>query len=138
MQNTNGRIHACPVETSLEMISGKWKPRILLHLYRNEVMRYGELKRALDGITAKVLTEQLRELESDTLVKRTEYDQVPPKVEYSLSPFGQTLAPVLDTIAIWGIDHQQQLIEILQQDHPDSSVVFVGDCEWYTAVDQRS
>lgn len=107
------RLHICPTETALEMLSGKWKPRIIWKVYNQEVVRFGELKRQLPDITPKMLTQQLRELEEDGLVLRKIYTEVPPKVEYSLSEFGKTLKPVLDTIANWGENNHQQIVKIL-------------------------
>ncbi|MEZ4659251.1 MAG: helix-turn-helix domain-containing protein [Caldilineaceae bacterium] len=109
------RIHECPVETSLELLSGKWKPRILWKLHQQGVIRFGELKRQLADITPKMLTQQLRELEQDGLVHREVYPVVPPKVEYSLSDFGKTLKPILDTLAEWGTAHHNTVIEILSE-----------------------
>ena len=114
--NLCNRIHDCPVETCLEMLSGKWKPRILWKLHQNEVMRFNELRRSISGgITAKMLTQQLRELEQDGLVTRTVYPEVPPRVEYRLSDFGQTLRPVLDAIASWGTEHNSRIVFIFEQ-----------------------
>lgn len=113
--NCSVRIHACPVETSLELISGKWKPRILWKLHQQNVVRFGELKRALRGITAKMLTQQLRELEKDGLITRFVYPEVPPKVEYALSEFGATLKPILEQIAQWGVRHHEQIVRLLDQ-----------------------
>jgi DNA-binding HxlR family transcriptional regulator len=110
---TGERLHECPVETSLELLSGKWKPRILWKLHQRGVLRFAEIKRGLAEITPKMLTQQLRELEQDGLVTRTVYAQVPPKVEYALSEFGQTLGPILDQLAVWGTSHQRQIREIL-------------------------
>jgi DNA-binding HxlR family transcriptional regulator len=110
---TGERLHECPVETSLELLSGKWKPRILWKLHQRGVLRFAEIKRGLAEITPKMLTQQLRELEQDGLVTRTVYAQVPPKVEYALSEFGQTLGPILDQLAVWGTSHQQQIRAIL-------------------------
>ncbi|MDA0245227.1 MAG: helix-turn-helix domain-containing protein [Chloroflexi bacterium] len=110
----NGRVHTCPVETCLEMLSGKWKPRILWKIYQNEVMRFNELQRNISGgITAKMLAQQLRELEQDGLLERLVYPVVPPKVEYRLSPFGQTLTPVLDSIAQWGVQNNAEIVSHL-------------------------
>jgi DNA-binding HxlR family transcriptional regulator len=109
------RIHDCPVETSLELISGKWKPRILWKLHKQGVLRFAEIKRGLGEITPKMLTQQLRELEQDGLVTRTVYAQVPPKVEYALSSFGLTLGPIFDQLADWGANHQPQIRTLLSQ-----------------------
>lgn len=117
------RLHICPIETALEMLSGKWKPRIIWKIYNQQVVRFGEIKRQMPDITAKMLTQQLRELEEDGLVVRKVYTEVPPKVEYSLSEFGKTLKPVLDTIANWGESNHQQIAEILTgQQHAKEAV----------------
>ncbi len=109
------RVHDCPVETCLEMLSGKWKPRILWKIYQNEIMRFNALQRSISGgITAKMLTQQLRSLEEDGLITRTIYPVVPPKVEYRLSEFGRTLTPVLDAIACWGTENNTQIVDLLQ------------------------
>lgn len=115
IQKTNERVHICPVDTCLELISGKWKPRILWKLRRDGVRRFGQLRRELETITPKMLTQQLRELERDGLVERRVYAQVPPKVEYSLSEFGQSLGPILDGIAQWGVTHNQQIVKLLRE-----------------------
>ena len=109
------RIHACEIDTCLELISGKWKPLILWKLSQHSSMRFGEFQRAIPGITKKMLAQQLRELERDQLVIRTIYGSVPPKVEYALSGFGQTLRPVLEATAHWGRQHKQQIISILSE-----------------------
>jgi len=108
-------IYNCPVETCLQLVSGKWKPLILWKIRQHEVLRFGELKRQLGSITPKMLTQQLRELEADGLIYRKVYAQVPPKVEYSFSEFGQTLIPILDTIAQWGVENNTHIVEILYQ-----------------------
>jgi DNA-binding HxlR family transcriptional regulator len=109
------RIHACEVDTCLELISGKWKPLILWKLSQHSAMRFGEFQRAIPDITKKMLAQQLRELERDQLVTRTIYATVPPKVEYALSGFGQTLRPVLEATAHWGQQYKQQIASILSE-----------------------
>jgi len=84
------------------MIGGKWKLVILWHLTNDKVMRYGEIKRSLSGITHKMLSQQLKELEANGLIHREEYPQVPPKVEYSLTELGKSLLPVLQSMSEWG------------------------------------
>lgn len=90
---------------TMSLISGKWKMHILFLLSRRENFRYGELKRKLGKITHKMLSNQLKELEKDDLIIRTQYNEVPPKVEYSLSERGNSLMPVLNAICIWGHNH---------------------------------
>jgi DNA-binding HxlR family transcriptional regulator len=96
------------------LIAGKWKPLILWKLSQHQSMRFGDLQRAIPEVTKKMLTQQLRELERDQLIDRVVYPTVPPKVEYALSAFGETLRPVLETTAQWGRQHKQQIIAILQ------------------------
>ncbi|MHA3065467.1 winged helix-turn-helix transcriptional regulator [Lacticaseibacillus saniviri] len=95
------KVYNIGVENTMEIIGGKWKPIILCHL-RHQTMRTGELRRAIPQITQKMLTQQLRELEDDDIITRRVYEQVPPKVEYSLSPLGETLAPILNQLCEWG------------------------------------
>lgn len=94
--------HTCPIEYTLNVIGGKWKLLILFHLMTDRIKRYGELKKVITGITHKMLSQQLKELENDGLIVRREYHQVPPKVEYSLSERGVTLLPVLEVLYNWG------------------------------------
>ena len=101
------RIKTCPVEATLEAIGGRWKVLILHELF-NGTRRFGELHRSLHGITQKMLTQQLREMERDGLVHREVYMQVPPKVEYSLTNLGKTLQPVLDAMHLWGSQYLQK------------------------------
>ena len=90
---------------TMSLISGKWKMHILFLLSTIENYRYGELKRKLGKITHKMLSNQLKELENDDLIIRTQYNEVPPKVEYSLSERGKSLMPVLSSICTWGHEH---------------------------------
>lgn len=96
---------ACQVDEALDIIVGKWKPVILLLLFEHKVMRFNELKRAIPGITQKMLTTQLRELEHEHIVHREVYAQVPPKVEYSISEYGKSIEPVLDVMHQWSVRH---------------------------------
>lgn len=109
------RIHGCPVETSLELISGKWKPRLLWKLHLHGMMRLSEFKRRLPDITPKMLTQQLRELEEGELIVRTVYAEAPPRVEYLLSPVGAALEPILDALAAWGTHHQAEIRALLEK-----------------------
>lgn len=94
-----------PFSYAISLISGKWKMHILYLLWQKKVMRYNELKRDLNGITHKVLSQRLNELEDDQLIIRKEYPQVPPKVEYFLSPLGESFIPVLHYFCDWGHKH---------------------------------
>ena len=91
----------CPVETTLMIIGGRWKVLILQELF-NGVQRFCQLHKAMNGITQKMLTQQLREMERDGIVARRVFPQVPPKVEYSLTSLGRSLKPVLDAMHSWG------------------------------------
>lgn len=97
---------SCTVEWTLDVIGGKWKCVILWHV-RNRTRRFSELRRLIPGVTQKMLTSQLRQLERDGLIERKIYAQVPPKVEYSISPYGLTLSPTLELMCKWGLSHRQ-------------------------------
>jgi len=92
---------ACPAEATLRVLSGRWKTVILYHLFPG-TKRFAELSRLMVGITSKMLTQQLRELERDGIVHRKVYAQVPPRVEYSLTPRGRTLRPIVEAMCRWG------------------------------------
>ena len=96
---------ACPVETTLMLIGDKWKVLILRDLLPGK-KRFGELKKSLSGISQKVLTAQLRAMEDSGLLTRTVYAEVPPRVEYALTPLGMSLRPVLDALWTWGEDYK--------------------------------
>jgi DNA-binding HxlR family transcriptional regulator len=91
----------CAVEATISLIDGKWKCVLLFHLVEGK-LRFNEIRRLIPGVTQRMLTNQLRELEADGLIVRQIYPQVPPKVEYSLSPLGRTLEPVLGALKVWG------------------------------------
>jgi len=97
----------CPVEWTLEVIGGKWKCVILWHL-RGRIRRFNELRRLIPGATQKMLTAQLRELERDGLVTRKIYAEIPPKVEYSITPYGTSLTPLLESMCKWGLRHREK------------------------------
>ncbi|KMY33806.1 MarR family transcriptional regulator [Lysinibacillus xylanilyticus] len=103
------------VEATLEVIGGKWKPIILCHLNHHGKIRTNEFRRFIPGISQKMLTSQLRELEQSGLINRKVFNQVPPKVEYSLTPYGQEMDPVLNMLCTWGEKH----IEMLQDKGED-------------------
>ena len=91
----------CPVATTVQIIGSKWKLLIIRNL-RARPWRFNELRRDLEGISQKVLTDSLRSLEADGIVTRTVYPEVPPRVEYALSPLGQTLLPIISAMEAWG------------------------------------
>lgn len=95
---------SCPALTTLGMLNGKWKPMIL-HMLSEGTMRFGDLKRNISPVSHKVLTQQLRELEADGLIRRTIHAEMPPKVEYDLTEKGSSLTTVLDILYAWGMEH---------------------------------
>ena len=97
---------ACPVETTLTLISDKWKVLILRDLMPG-TKRFGELKKSIGNVTQKVLTAQLRQMEASGLLTRTVYAEVPPRVEYTLTDLGRSLRPVLDAMEAWGKAYQE-------------------------------
>lgn len=103
----------CPVATTVQLIGNKWKLLILRNLLVRP-WRFNELLRNLDGISQKVLTDNLRALEADGIVVRTVYPEVPPRVEYSLSPIGESLRPILDTMQAWGEQYKKHLETIVE------------------------
>lgn len=96
----------CPIETTLKMLGCKWKVLIIRELLAG-TKRFGELKRAVTGITQKVLTSKLREMEELGLLEREVYPQIPPKVEYTLTDIGYSLRPVLESLKCWGKDYKR-------------------------------
>lgn len=98
----------CPVETTLTLISDKWKVLILRDLLLHGTMRFGELKKSIGHVTQKVLTAQLRDMEAKGLLMRKVYAEVPPRVEYTLTAIGYSLRPILDSMVAWGTDYQKQ------------------------------
>ena len=102
---TEKALPACPVETTLTLISDKWKVLILRDLLPG-TRRFGELKRSLSGVSQKVLTSQLRQMEESGLLTRTVYPEVPPRVEYTLTELGYSLRPVLEALRDWGEEYK--------------------------------
>ena len=94
----------CGLDVALAVIGGKWKPLILYHLAHGR-RRYGELRRAVGGVSDKMLIQQLKELHADGIIDRLDYNEIPPKVEYSLTTFGTTLAKALAPLCVWGTEH---------------------------------
>ena len=104
MEKTN--LPECPVATTVQIIGSKWKLLILRNLLARP-WRFNELKRSLEGVSKKVLTDALRSLEADGIVIRTVYPEVPPRVEYALTELGETLRPILKTMERWGMDYKR-------------------------------
>lgn len=99
----------CPMALGVNVLSGKWKLQILWNIYNKKVIRFNELQRSLGNITTKTLTDQLKELEEQQIIKRTVYPEVPPKVEYTFTDIGLTLEPVLKALCDWGTQYSQSL-----------------------------
>ena len=104
-QTAKKELPACPVETTLTLIGDKWKVLILRDLLPGK-KRFGELKKSLGKVSQKVLTAQLRDMESNGLVSRKVYPEVPPRVEYSLTELGQSVKPILDAMQDWGEEYK--------------------------------
>ena len=108
----------CPIELGLNILSGKWRLKLLWQVSHGPV-RFNELQRRLGGITTKTLTQQLKELESCGIMRRTVYPETPPRVEYALTAVGETLVPVLKTLCDWGSQYQAA---VKQQDFGDAGI----------------
>ncbi len=121
----------CPVKLTTDIIGGKWKPLILYYL-EGKTRRFGELRKLIPGMTKKMLTQHLRELERDEIIHRKVYAEVPPKVEYSLTKHGESLKPILKLMSAWGSkhharygtptgqNHRQRVTAIVRQTSPSS------------------
>ena len=101
-------VYNCGLEAALEIIGGKWKVLILWHL-RTQPRRFGELKRLVEGISEKMLIQQLKELESNGIVSRQDFKEVPPRVEYTLTDFGISLIEALKPLCTWGEEHMHRI-----------------------------
>lgn len=102
----------CGLDAALMMVGGKWKPLILLHLGRG-VYRYGELRRAIGQVSDKMLIQQLKELQADSIIQRIDYGETPPKVEYLLTPLGHSLADALAPLCVWGTKHSAEIGQVV-------------------------
>ena len=105
---TKEEMPACPVATTVRLIGSKWKLLIIRNLLQRP-WRFNELKKNLEGISQKVLTDSLRSMEADGIVTRTVYPEVPPRVDYTLSELGDSMRPVMDAMDKWGINYKNQL-----------------------------
>lgn len=111
-------VPGCPVEVTLDLIDGRWKGVVLFHLLEAGCLRFNELHRRLPGITARLLTKQLRELEEVGLVERRVFAEVPPRVEYRATEEGETLKPIIDMLAAWGkarLERQRAAVQPFRQ-----------------------
>lgn len=107
---TKEELPDCPVATTVQLIGNKWKLLIIRNLL-NRPWRFNELKRDLDGISQKVLTDSLRSMEEDGIITRTVYPEVPPRVEYALSELGQTMRPILASMEQWGAEYKASMTQ---------------------------
>lgn len=96
----------CPVMATMSVVGGKWKVILINRIYLDSPARFGALKRCLKGISQTMLTSQLRELEEAGIISRKIYAEIPPRVEYTLTEFGLTLGPIIQSMADWGIQHK--------------------------------
>ena len=111
-----GEAH-CGLDAALAVMGGKWKPLILYHL-QSGPRRFGDLKRVVVGISEKVLIQQLRELVAAGVLHRHDHQQVPPKVDYAVTPFGLTLVQALVPLCVWGTEHRARVEEIMLSRSP--------------------
>lgn len=107
---TKEELPPCPVATTLMLIGNKWKIFIIQQLM-DRPFRFGELRRAIPGISEKVLTDNLRAMEKDSIITRAVFPEVPPRTEYALSELGDTMRPIIESMATWGTGYQQLVRE---------------------------
>lgn len=105
---TKEEMPACPVATTVALIGSKWKLLIMRNL-RVRPWRFNELQRDLEGISQKVLTDSLRSMEADGIIKRTVFPEVPPRVEYSLTELGESMRPIIDSMEAWGLSYKSKM-----------------------------
>ena len=106
---TKNELPECPVATTVQLIGSKWKLLILRNLL-DRPWRFNELKKSLEGISQKVLTDSLRSMEEDGIITRTVYAEVPPRVEYALSDVGESMRPILDAMKEWGLKYKETIV----------------------------
>ncbi|MDQ2139941.1 helix-turn-helix domain-containing protein [Alcaligenaceae bacterium B3P038] len=104
----------CGLNATLRIISGRWKPLVLFFL-RDGPKRYGELKRLVDGVSDKVLIQQLKDLEANRVLARTDYKEVPPRVDYALTPLGRSLAQAIIPLCTWGTENAEEMASIFAE-----------------------
>lgn len=99
----------CPLGPAMDVIAGRWKAEIAWNLCDGTVRRFNELRRLIGKVTPKMLAQQLREMERDGIISRTQYNEIPPRVEYQITELGETLGPLFNALAQWGDDHSGAL-----------------------------
>jgi DNA-binding HxlR family transcriptional regulator len=104
----------CGLDAALAVLGGKWKPLILFHL-AHDTRRYGDLRRAVGGVSDKMLIQHLKEMQADGVVRRLDFKEIPPRVEYSLTPFGRTLAKALAPLCAWGTRHMTEVEKVMSR-----------------------
>lgn len=107
LRHCGDKTYYCNVELTLQVIGGKWKPIIMYRLGDGGILRFSEIKRSIPNITQKMLTQQLRELEADGVVRREVHPQVPPRVDYSLTELGLSVMPVIESLCRWGARYEE-------------------------------
>jgi DNA-binding HxlR family transcriptional regulator len=105
----------CGLDATLRVIAGKWKPLILYFVAQGGPTRYGELRRAVRDVSDKMLIQQLKELEADGLVQRTDYKEIPPRVDYTLTPLGRSLAEALVPLCAWGANNMAEVTRVFAE-----------------------
>jgi DNA-binding HxlR family transcriptional regulator len=110
----------CGLDAALAVIGGKWKPLILFHLAHG-ARRYGDLRRAVGDVTDKMLIQQLKDLQADGIIDRFDHKEIPPRVDYSLTPFGRTLAKALAPLCVWGTEHMSEVEDLMKNRRVASS-----------------
>ena len=108
MRSKEDILPECPVATTVLMIGSKWKLLIMRNLM-SRPWRFNELQKSIEGISQKALTEALRSMEADGIVKRTAYPEVPPRVEYSLTELGESMRPIIKSMETWGLSYKEQM-----------------------------
>jgi DNA-binding HxlR family transcriptional regulator len=110
------RTYSCGLEVALSVVGGKWKPIVLFHL-NGGPRRFGELRRLVQGISEKVLIQQVRELAEDGVIVRRDYREVPPRVDYEMTDFGRSLAQALMPLCAWGDANRERIESLLDKSH---------------------
>ncbi len=119
----------CPVAFTSRILGGRWKARIIWALMRNEPLRFSEVRRACPPVSDRILTKELRELQQCGLLARRDYGVIPPKTEYSLTALGNTLRPVMASMAEWGLEHRVAMAEPLVSNHKADISVWTNGAE---------